>query len=116
MSRPSKRQRAADEIARQLDATERSGTATPEDLARLHAELEFTEAEERRIDPPTVSNVPPYYFNTGRCLFGDGDVTGMEIADGDIRLVRWPDDDHRPLPKTLARRSLRQIVDAVARH
>ena len=33
---------------------------------------------------------------------------------GEIRLVRWPDDDHRPMPKMLARRPLREIVDAVA--
>ena len=37
---------------------------------------------------PTVS--PPCYFNTGCCSFPDGDITGLEIADGMIRLVRWP--------------------------
>ena len=36
----------------------------------------------------TVS--PPCYFNTGCCSFPDGDVTGLELADGAIRLVRWP--------------------------
>jgi hypothetical protein len=36
----------------------------------------------------TVS--PPCYFNTGCCSFPDGDITGLEIADGEIRLVRWP--------------------------
>jgi hypothetical protein len=34
----------------------------------------------------------PCYFNTGCCSFGDGDITGIEIADGQIRLVRWPAD------------------------
>jgi len=34
----------------------------------------------------------PCYFNTGCCSFGDGDITGIEIADGEIRLVRWPAD------------------------
>ena len=33
---------------------------------------------------------PPCYFNTGCCSFPDGDVTGLEIADRQIRLVRWP--------------------------
>lgn len=31
----------------------------------------------------------PYYFNTGCCCFVDGDITGIEIADGHIRLVKW---------------------------
>jgi len=31
----------------------------------------------------------PTYFNTGCCCFSDGDITGIEIADGCIRLVKW---------------------------
>lgn len=29
------------------------------------------------------------YFNSGCCCFSDGDITGIEIADGKIRLIRW---------------------------
>jgi len=29
------------------------------------------------------------YFNTGCCCFDDGDITGIEIADEYIRLVKW---------------------------
>ena len=31
----------------------------------------------------------PAYFNTGCCKFADGDITGMEIEDGVLRLIRW---------------------------
>jgi len=31
----------------------------------------------------------PTYFNTGCCCFSDGTITGIEIADGAIRLVKW---------------------------
>ncbi len=31
----------------------------------------------------------PTYFNTGCCCFSDGDVSGIEIEDGMIRLVKW---------------------------
>ena len=31
----------------------------------------------------------PAYFNTGCCKFADGDITGMEIQDGALRLIRW---------------------------
>ncbi|WP_222536181.1 metallophosphoesterase [Pedobacter polysacchareus] len=29
------------------------------------------------------------YFNTGCCCFNDGDITGIEIGDGKIRLIKW---------------------------
>ncbi len=35
------------------------------------------------------SLVKPSYFNTGCCCFDDGDITGIEISDGFIRLIKW---------------------------
>jgi predicted phosphodiesterase len=35
------------------------------------------------------SPVKPSYFNSGCCCFDDGDITGIEIAEGKIRLVKW---------------------------
>jgi hypothetical protein len=29
------------------------------------------------------------YFNTGCCCFDDGDITGIEISEGYIRLIKW---------------------------
>lgn len=34
-------------------------------------------------------NMKPSYFNSGCCCFEDGTITGIEIADGFIRLVKW---------------------------
>jgi hypothetical protein len=34
-------------------------------------------------------DVKPCYFNSGCCCFVDGDITGIEIADGMIRLIKW---------------------------
>lgn len=36
-----------------------------------------------------VSDNKPCYFNTGCCSYADGDITGLEISDGNIRLVKW---------------------------
>ena len=36
--------------------------------------------------------VIPSYFNTGCCCFVDGDITGIEIAEGDIRLIKWEEE------------------------
>jgi len=39
------------------------------------------------------SAIEPTYFNTGCCCFNDGDITGIEIEDGFIRLVKWEYND-----------------------
>jgi UDP-2,3-diacylglucosamine pyrophosphatase LpxH len=33
--------------------------------------------------------VKPSYFNTGCCCFDDGDITGIELSEGEIRLIKW---------------------------
>jgi hypothetical protein len=39
----------------------------------------------------------PTYFNTGCCCFANGSITGIEIADGQIRLIKWNQDEGRVL-------------------
>ncbi|QHS57867.1 metallophosphoesterase [Mucilaginibacter sp. 14171R-50] len=39
--------------------------------------------------PPDFNGYLDTYFNTGCCCFNDGDITGIEIADGFIRLIKW---------------------------
>jgi hypothetical protein len=34
-------------------------------------------------------DLDPSYFNSGCCCFDDGDITGIEIEGGHIRLVKW---------------------------
>ncbi len=34
-------------------------------------------------------NMNPSYFNTGCCCFEDGNITGIEISEGFIRLIKW---------------------------
>ena len=57
--------------------------------------------------------MPPCYFNTGCCSFGDGDVTALELSGGRIRLVRWLDDEQQPVVKVLADASLEEVLGAV---
>ena len=40
----------------------------------------------------------PVYFNTGCCRFDDGDITGIEIDNGKIRLIKW---SRRSLERTV---------------
>ena len=36
-----------------------------------------------------VHNPKPFYFNSGCCSYADGDITGLELSDGQIRLIKW---------------------------
>ncbi len=79
------------------------------------ARLEWAKAEQvRLLRQQPIELATPCYFNTGCCSFGDGDITGLEIADGEIRLVRWPDRDGKPTPLTLASEPLTDVFGAVA--
>ena len=94
----------------QMDALlAESADADPERAERvvaLRAELEWVRAE-GGIEGPSAAK--PSYFNSGCCCFDDGDITGLEIIGGNIRLVRWPDDEGRPRPKILASADLAEV-------
>ncbi len=90
--------RPADELRAAIEVARAAGDAAK--AAALRAELEYALTAQRRPDRATVVD-PPCYFNTGCCSFPDGDVTGLEIADDEIRLVRWPA-NLREWPRTAA--------------
>ena len=59
----------------------------------------------------------PVYFNTGCCCFSDGDITGIEIADGYIRLVKWAGDKNGSTRIVLEEIPLKQLIsDLQERH
>ena len=74
-------------LQRALAEAERDGPAGAPALRRLH------EAVRRRRAhfPPCGETLKtlPAYFNTGCCKFADGDITGIELENGKLRLVRW---------------------------
>jgi hypothetical protein len=61
------------------------------EAARLQAEI----AKRTQQHPPCndTFKTNPCYFNTGCCSFADGDITGIEIEDGRIRLIKWEQAD-----------------------
>ncbi|PWS28882.1 metallophosphoesterase [Pedobacter yonginense] len=56
-------------------------------LSILNAELRKRIKEEDKA--PTFGKYKPGYFNSGCCCFSDGDITGIEIEAGLIRLIKW---------------------------
>lgn len=72
-------------IYRKLGIAQKS--ADKEEIARLEEELK-TRIRKGDI-PPDFTSYKPNYFNSGCCCFDDGDITGIEIANGNIRLIKW---------------------------
>jgi hypothetical protein len=83
-------------------------------IAELAAELEWILAQNLQSPKniPVIEFKKPSYFNSGCCAFLDGDITGLEFSEGEIRLVRWPDDEDAPRPQVLARAKLRDVFAA----
>ncbi len=52
----------------------------------------------------------PGYFNSGCCCFNDGDITGIEIEDGKIRLIKWEYDNDISTRKVLEESELAGVM------
>lgn len=68
-----------------IDARQRKDE---EAVAKLNKELQFRQVDYDFVNT-NYKEMKPYYFNTGCCCFSDGDITGIELADGMIRLIKW---------------------------
>lgn len=65
--------------------------ARPPDYVAQEAALR-AEIDLRRAKFPPCNDIVktrPSYFNSGCCRFADGDITGIEIENGLIRLIKW---------------------------
>ena len=58
----------------------------------------------------TTGALKPGYFNSGCCCFNDGDITGIEIASGFIRLVKWHSENNIPDRTVLEEKKLDEII------
>jgi predicted phosphodiesterase len=66
---------------------EKLSKASGEEAVQLQAEISKLHLSGDM--PPDFKGYLDTYFNTGCCCFDDGDITGIEIADGCIRLIKW---------------------------
>jgi UDP-2,3-diacylglucosamine pyrophosphatase LpxH len=80
--------------------------------AGVMAEVDAAWMSEQVAGAVTLPGRVPCYFNTGCCSYSDGSITGIEIADGQIRLVRW-DSPAQPARTQLFAASLRDVLAAV---
>ncbi|MEM1248997.1 MAG: hypothetical protein AAGA81_05840 [Acidobacteriota bacterium] len=77
-------------------------------LTELRADLRYREARsEGHLLRAGESNEA--YFNAGCCSYKSGSITGIELADAEIRLVRWHQQELEPQREVLRSRGLREL-------
>jgi len=81
----------------------------PEWAQALEDEMLWRSNEDTRIAEDYL-NIKPVYFNTGCCCFADGDITGIELADGYIRLIEWRTENAGPARMVLEERKLEDLL------
>lgn len=97
-------------------------------IERLHRQMRFAEAHkdealvakineevktyQKRFDTleEDYADIKPTYFNTGCCCFSDGDITGIEIESGFIRLIKWQNKTAGPSRIILEEKALAELV------
>lgn len=62
---------------------------TPEIHEKEALEVKMEEVRALDGESPELDVERPLYFNTGCCSFSDGDITGIELAENEIRLIKW---------------------------
>ena len=80
-----------------------------------HVPLDVIKQKEAEVEDRLAKNPPceesdrnlPVYFNAGSCAFADGDITGIELENGVLRLVKWAHGSHERI--VLEEDFLRQI-------
>lgn len=77
-----------------------------EKIADLLSEIKKREKEFSAVSVDYMK-MKPSYFNSGCCCFSDGDITGIEIAEGYIRLIKWSGVKGRQI---LEQRKLEELV------
>lgn len=82
----------------------------PEWAQALEDQMKWRSIEDTAIAEDYL-NIKPVYFNSGCCCFADGDITGIEIADGVIRLVKWEETDLGSKRFVLQEKSLKALID-----
>lgn len=81
----------------------------PEWAQAIEDEMKWRSIDDTQI-PEDYLHMRPSYFNSGCCCFADGDITGLEIADGYIRLIKWEEREQEHVRIVLEERALEDLV------
>jgi UDP-2,3-diacylglucosamine pyrophosphatase LpxH len=82
-----------------------------EGAGKTEKEIEIRKHQYQHISEDYLSMLPTY-FNSGCCCYDDGDITGLEIDKGCIRLIKWSKKSGVPTRKVLEEVELRKLIMA----
>jgi hypothetical protein len=96
-------------------ATDLRRQARLAELRELESKIQQQDEACASLSEDDVDRSRPCYFNTGCCSFADSDITGIELVDGEIRLVKWETKHGGPARRqVLARAELASVYEALA--
>jgi hypothetical protein len=77
------------------------------------------EIQRRKFEYATIGeeylSLLPGYFNSGCCCYDDGVITGIEIAEGCLRLIKWSNLEGKPQRTLLEESSLQELMVEINR-
>ncbi|NJO25385.1 MAG: hypothetical protein HC867_05830 [Bacteroidia bacterium] len=79
------------------------------EIKELEKEIVFRQREYKSVSIDFMT-MKPGYFNSGCCCFNDGDITGIEIADNCIHLIKWKQGKDSPERKVLEEAGMEEIT------
>jgi UDP-2,3-diacylglucosamine pyrophosphatase LpxH len=75
------------------------------------------EIHRRKFEYTTVSEdylkLKPTYFNSGCCCYADGEITGIEISDGQLRLIKWRREGLHIIREVLEEAGLEELLQNI---
>jgi predicted phosphodiesterase len=89
--------------------------SNPEWAKAIADEIEWRRKTEDEISSDYLK-VKPSYFNSGCCCYSDGDITGIEISEGYIRLIKWKMKNGIVERTELEQSTLKSIQEKLASH
>jgi predicted phosphodiesterase len=79
-------------------------------LKKIEAEIPRRKREYDFVNQ-SFNKMKPAYFNSGCCCFEDGTITGIEIRDGFIRLIKWSLVNGKPERSVAEEETLQSLWD-----
>ncbi|NNE93696.1 MAG: hypothetical protein HKN23_18760 [Verrucomicrobiales bacterium] len=96
-------------VRAEVEELSRKEDASADEIAVAMARLRWAEAAAQESKTALPDGAKPCYFNAGCCSFHDGDLTGIEISEGRIRLVHWSGEKGLPERNVLREADLQRV-------
>ena len=97
-------------LYRQLQIAEQMDDGTM--IALLREEIQKRKFEYNHISDEYLT-MKPSYFNSGCCCYNDGDITGIEIEGGRLRLIKWALKNGKPDRLVLEEETLEKLLNCI---